>query len=174
MRQDRDVYLTPPEVVATVLPLLPESLGTVLDPSAGKGVFERVLGDRASAWHNIDILPEMVGLTADFLNPATRSVFTLPIDSVITNPPFSLAQSFIEEAFRYRPKRVVMLCRLGLLASQRRYPFWQAHPPDVVAPIVPRPSFTGGGADLYDYAWFGWGDVPVKGIRWVRWTASRG
>jgi hypothetical protein len=76
----------------------------------------------------------------------------------ITNPPFRLAQEFIDAALACAD-HVVMLLRLNYLASKGRWPFMSRHTPDVY--VLPnRPSFTGGKTDSIEYAWFVWRPGP--------------
>jgi hypothetical protein len=87
-----------------------------------------------------------------------------PVDLVITNPPYSLAQEFIETSMGLAKVAVVMLLRLNYLASERRSAFMRAHPPDVY--VLPnRPSFTGKGTDATEYAWFVWPTPPDGLVR---------
>lgn len=76
-------------------------------------------------------------------------------DVIITNPPFSLAQEFIETSLK-QANRVIMLLRLNFLGSQKRKPFWDKYPPSRIYVLSKRPSFTGNGTDSQDYAWFVW------------------
>lgn len=78
-------------------------------------------------------------------------------DLVITNPPYSMAQMFVQRALNHG-NNVVMLLRLGFLASQARREFWQERTPERLFVLSRRPSFTGKGTDSADYAWFCWGD----------------
>ncbi len=76
------------------------------------------------------------------------------IDVVITNPPYALAEEFLEKALKMAPF-VAMLLRLDFLGSARRAPFFRTTPPDVH--VLPnRPSFVRGGHDNCEYAWFVW------------------
>lgn len=73
---------------------------------------------------------------------------------VISNPPYSEAERFVEHALKIGTT-VCFLLRLNWLASKKRAPFHRAHPSDVY--VLPRrPSFTGGGTDATEYAWFVW------------------
>jgi hypothetical protein len=75
---------------------------------------------------------------------------------IITNPPYSKAQEFVERALQELPKDpVVMLLPLPFLASKRRFEFNKKHPAHVMV-LPKRPSFTGGGTDAVEYAWFAW------------------
>ena len=78
-------------------------------------------------------------------------------DLIFTNPPFSIAQEFIEHSLP-RAKCVVMLLRINFLGSKKRYDFWKKHPLDALYVLSKRPSFTGKGTDATEYAWFVWQD----------------
>lgn len=77
------------------------------------------------------------------------------VDLIITNPPFSLAQEFIEHSIS-RADTVIMLLRLNFLASIKRYSWWAKNSPTSLFVLSKRPSFTGAGTDATDYAWFVW------------------
>ena len=63
-------------------------------------------------------------------------------DLIFTNPPFSIAQEFIEHSLP-RAKCVVMLLRINFLGSKKRYDFWKENEPDAIYVLSKRPSFTG-------------------------------
>lgn len=62
------------------------------------------------------------------------------VDLVLTNPPFSLAQRFIEKA-RTESNCVIMLQRLNYLGSQSRKQFWNDNPPTHLFVLANRPKF---------------------------------
>jgi hypothetical protein len=73
----------------------------------------------------------------------------------ITNPPFRIAQPFIDSCLECA-EVTVMLLRLNFLASKGRWEFMSKRAPDVY--VLPnRPSFVGGRTDSIEYAWFVWG-----------------
>lgn len=107
--------------------------------------------------------------------------FGIPhFDLVIANPPYNDAEAFVEHALDLaRPAfgsclgTVCFLLRLNWLASQKRAAFHRAHPSDVFV-LPKRPSFTNGGTDATEYAWFVWGPTHVEeclngGFRGNRW-----
>jgi hypothetical protein len=106
----------------------------------------------------------------DFLDAAAAKRSRNRYAVAITNPPFRLAQAFIEACLQ-RADTVVMLLRLNYLASKSRWEFMSGHTPDVY--VLPnRPSFTGGGTDSIEYGWFVWtqdrrseGRIKVLGLR---------
>lgn len=93
-------------------------------------------------------------------------------DLIISNPPYAEAEKFVEHALTIGTTCCFLL-RLNWLASKKRAAFHRAHPSDVF--VLPRrPSFTGGGTDATEYAWFVWGPTNVEeclngGRRGNRW-----
>ena len=77
------------------------------------------------------------------------------VDLILTNPPFSLAQEFIDHSIDHAAT-VFMLLRLNYLGSIKRHEWWVSKPPAALWVFSKRPSFTGNGTDATDYAWFCW------------------
>lgn len=77
------------------------------------------------------------------------------VDLIITNPPYTKAQSFIEYA-KPRCNTLILLLRINFLASMKRHSFWDDHKPDTLFVLSKRPSFDGNGTDMTEYAWFVW------------------
>ena len=79
---------------------------------------------------------------------------------IITNPPYSLAESFIKHGLRIAEKSAWLL-RLNFLGGGRNE-FHRKHNPGIF--ILPnRPSFNGWGSDACEYGWFLYGDPAVSG-----------
>lgn len=97
---------------------------------------------------NIDANPTIVDFTSEGLKPVQADV-------VIMNPPFRLAQAFIEKGLRHAD-HVVVLLRLNYLGSDLRNSFMRNDCPDVY--VLPnRPSFESNGrTDSIEYAWMYW------------------
>lgn len=166
-RQD-DAYMTPDALALAIcvrLCRLVERPQSVIEPSAGGGAFVRAV---ASTWRSatiraVDIRPEceeaagaVVFDCCDW--PEYAQKMGLAADLIVGNPPYADALGHAEAALRaLRPGGVLaFLLRQSFLSSQRRLPFWREHPLYAFAPIVPRPSFTGGGSDTAEYALFVW------------------
>lgn len=83
-------------------------------------------------------------------------------DLIIGNPPFSLAQQFIEHGLMLAPY-VCFLLRLNYLGTEDRNAFFQRRMPDIW--VVPnRISFTRNGrADSIEYAWMLFGREGCSG-----------
>jgi hypothetical protein len=152
-------YYRTPEWCIRAIPLNDDEryaldYGYSLDPACGDGVILHTLG--AGSPVGIDLDPRHGAPTHDFLAEPWIA------DIIVMNPPYSLAVQFVQHALKCAP-RVLALLRLGFLASMRRAEFHRAHPSDVYI-LSKRPSFTGGGSDHSEYAWFCWG--PDRGGRW--------
>lgn len=182
-RNDRDFYATPATAVQALLNMIDTELAHLgrfwLEPAVGDGAILRAVRDHETRsyptplWDTGDIHPledpkffienERAGFCdftrGDFLKRETR----IDYDVIITNPPFSLAQEFIEHALYLCPNKdplVIMLLRLGILESKKRSAWWQDKHPDAVAVLSERPDFTGEGGDSCAYGWFMWNCPP--------------
>lgn len=146
-RARHDYYPTP---VSAIKPMLlqfdREKLrkASVLEPCVGDGsILDRV---PAKTKVGIDI---QTG--TDYLSYCPQQRF----DVIMTNPPFSIALPFLRKSLS-EADTVVYLLRVNFLGSKKRKRFWQANPPTHLFVLSARPSFTGGGTDSTEYAWFAW------------------
>lgn len=120
-RREADSYPTPAWVTRALLPHIPNRVLTIWEPAAGEGAMVRVLGERQVGRRNTgviatDIRPGDGAVVSDlswnFL--AQMDAPNRNFQAIVTNPPFQLAQQFIERALELtRPDRgfVAMLLR---------------------------------------------------------------
>lgn len=167
-----DFYETPAWCVHRFLEKYPKFLGRCLDPCAGEGAIVKAcysfgkpgLEFDPGNWTCVEIRhTPTVGeyrLWADFLR-LDRGDFPLVgtrIDTVISNPPYKLAEEFIRKSIELFPNAsVIFLLRLNFLASRSRLALYRdIGVPDVY--VLPnRPSFSDNGkTDATEYAWFVW------------------
>lgn len=155
---EAEFFPTPEWAVHRVLEALPADVRFLddkwLDPCVGDGALPRAVhsfGLRPDTWCTWDIRDTgAAGHVGDWLAspPDAHAV-------CVMNPPFSKALHFADRALR-ECAVVVMLQRLGWLASAERREWLAEHTPDVY--VLPnRPDFDGRGGDSHDYAWFVWG-----------------
>jgi hypothetical protein len=176
-----DLYETPTEAIYALLQA--ENLPRVIwEPSCGPGAIARVLrasGRQVIATDLVDYgSPDQDFARRDFL--LEREV-PPGVQAIVTNPPFKLANEFVEHALKLCP-RVVMFLRLLFIESDRR-----SHILDcgrlarilVFANRVPRMHRDGWkgpeATTAIAYAWFVW-DARHRGdttIRRIRWSGSR-
>lgn len=162
VRNEADFYATPEWCVDAILPLLALG-GPILEPAVGEGVIVRRLlaHDMMASVTMVDIEDRLAGVPPDrfhlydFL--AWSKMNPGRFGTVITNPPYSLAMEFVQAALDVTEPggEVVMLLRLNFLGSQKRATWLRENPPDVYV-LPKRPSFTNGGTDSCEYAWFRW------------------
>jgi len=181
MREHRgDCYDTPPVAVHALLKVekLPHR---IWEPACGTGNIVKIL---RAAGHEVvatDLndrgCPDSID-RIDFLLPCTAFC-----DAIVTNPPFALAQQFVERGLE-RASLVVMLLRLAFVESDRR-----SHILDngklarirVFAnrlPMMHRAGWEGRKANSgMAFAWFIWdachsGPATIDRIRWDAYNAT--
>jgi hypothetical protein len=181
-REAADFYPTDPRITVDFLRRCPLPPGRWVEPAVGDGAIVRAVeswrgGDQF--WSVADIRPDAPGLDmrprltlnmhaacVDWASPLPTDVDWAFCDAAvyITNPPFSLAETFARRCIeRGGPDAFVcLLLRVGILGSRERIDFWREHPNADMYPIVPRPSFGLNkhgkpGTDASEYAWFVWG-----------------
>lgn len=184
-RRANDAYYTPAPVAARCVAAAVEHClemqfgdrPKVLEPSAGQGAFclEVLAAKPLANLFALDIDPAAAAVqpgqlwwhrVGDFLawEPPWRP------DLVIGNPPYAGAEAHVRKALDIgrTGTTVGFLLRIGFLASSRRRRLFREFPPEAVYVVTPRPSFTGGGSDRYDYAFIVW-KVGFQGEPTFRW-----
>lgn len=161
VRHADDFYATPDWCadLGAGIALRPDSL-VVLDPCAGDGSLMRAVqrcrpGLVRTLGLELDSgRAELSGAQCcDALDP---NITWPDADAILMNPPFRRWQEFVDRALAHRARVVVVLLRLGSLASQGRRAWWQQVGEQrgvEVHVLSRRPSFTGGKTDATDYAW---------------------
>jgi hypothetical protein len=172
-----DLYETPAVAVEALLRVecLPYHLW---EPAAGRGAIVKVLRAAGHAVIASDIID--YGDTTHFPH---RDFLTEPLpagcEAIVTNPPFQLAEQFVEHALQLCP-RVVMLLRLAFLESERRRHILEGrglarvHVFRKRLPMMHRAGWEGRKANSgMAFAWFVWdrshiGPAAVNRISWDR------
>lgn len=166
VRRESDFYATPLESVYSFLDAYNgiKPSDKILEPSAGNGAILHALASRGykNRITAVEIRPEEIGLYfftndvryGDFLNMDFEERF----DVIIGNPPYSLAQEFIDKALSILNPggRLIFLLRTNFLESEKRFKWWQDKTPRGLYTLHKRPSFTGKGTDATSYSWFVW------------------
>ena len=167
-----DNYPTPSYAVRRLLelPLVQRLVGApnlvCLDPCAGEGSIIRAarpMLDPATKFVGVEIRPECAPSLGRSCTATIGDYLAMPpirADLIITNPPFSRAQKFIEKSIAECPLSFYLL-RLNFLGAAKRHEFWKAHMPWAVFVLPNRPSFDPakpGGTDATEYAWFAFTD----------------
>ncbi len=164
-RNVSDLYSTPGWCVDALLRELQLPGGSWLEPGAGYGdLIKAVARHRQDiSWTAIEIQEKC----RPHLEATGANVLIQPLSQPIPgryavafgNPPYIKALEFVKRSFEVADV-VVFLLRINFLASADRAEYMRSHTPSIY--VLPnRPSFTGGGGDATEYAWFVWGLGPA-------------
>lgn len=159
-----DDFPTPPWATRALMEHVIEQGGytdgmNCLEPACGAGHMAKVLGEYFGKVTASDVHPYGYGDIADFLKtlyPAGE------YDWVITNPPFRLAEEFIERALPIARRGVAILARTVFIESIGRYErIFQPNAPSKVAQFSERVPMVKGRLDrkastATGYAWMIW------------------
>lgn len=136
---------------------------TALEPACGRGHMSKPLSEYFKEVVSSDIDDYGFGETRDFLSAkyAPKS-----FDWVITNPPFKLAEAFVEEGLKVARTGVAMLTRTVFIESVGRYErIFSQRPPAVFAQYTERVPMVKGRLDQKASTATGYG--------WLVWTTLR-
>lgn len=157
-RAARDFYATPPEAVEQLLEL--ETFDKhIMEPSCGMGHISKVLEAHGHIVDSRDIEHRDFGRGGmDFLKCEEKDLDT----DLITNPPYSMAQEFVEKAMEVvgEGHKVAMFLKLTFLEGKNRRKMFERYPPKVVYVSTSRLSCGKNGVEWMPscicYAWFVW------------------
>lgn len=167
-RDSADFYPTPPQTTEALFKR-EQFDGLVWECASGDGSMAKVIEKynpcEASDIRTDDDIYGEKGM--DFL--ATYK----EVPNIITNPPYKLAQKFVEQAWVLAEKKVAMLLKLVFLESSGRYRMFQRLPLKVVYVFCKRQPIwirgeVGKNSGLIAYAWFVW-DKSYTGKPTIGW-----
>lgn len=153
-RRKADFYPTPMEsVVALIVSGAIDSFPlSVWEPACGTGPIYRVLERWGKTVTCTDLEDYGVGKPGiDFLKTETPMG-----QSIVTNPPFSLAKEFIKHARWLGVDYVALLLKADYFCADSRYDLFMERPPAKILNHCWRLDFTGDGAPPMNCAWFVW------------------
>ena len=166
VRREADFYATPQESIVAFLSSYDgfKDDDRILEPSAGDGAILKALRYHGFAFNHITAVE--IREERSLYNWTDDVIFTdflkwTPVekyDVIIGNPPYSLAQEFIDHSLKLLNPggRLIFLLRTNFLESERRFKWWQDKIPTGLYTLHKRPSFTGKGTDATSYSWFVW------------------
>jgi hypothetical protein len=168
-----DFYRTP-ECGTRSLLKVEEFHGGIWEPACGDGAISEVL---VAAGHEVlstDLYDRGYGVPGvDFLS--RRGV---KWDNVVTNPPFTHVQEFVDKAREIATRKVAILGRLLWLEGERRYrSLFRYYPPCRVWVYTYRLNVSRYGADYGDcgrggmvaFAWYIWDKADNSGKTQLGW-----
>ena len=149
-RKELDAYDTPEWVTQALLPHI-KGVTSVWEPAAGAGQMVRVLEAAG-----LQVTATDIATGQDFLSATAK-----PVDAIVTNPPYALAQEFIEHALALtKPSGVIaMLLRCDFdHAKTRQHLFGQCPQFAKKLVLTKRVRWIEGsnGSPSFNHAWFVW------------------
>ena len=171
-RHKDDYYPTPPEAVEALL-AVEQFNARVWEPACGAGHISRVLQQHKHRVISTDLNNFGFGETGiDFLFESDKRA-----ETIITNPPYKLANQFVRHAINIGIKKHAWLLRLAFLEGQARYDMlYKANPPASVHVFTKRLTIWRGDEDRAwygttgktPYAWFVWDSgVTDTKVTWL-------
>ena len=166
-REPMDNYPTP-DIATLSLMDLEDFSGIVWEPACGSGAIAKHFpGCVATDLRNDNIYGET---DIDFLSEYRK------VNHIITNPPYRLAQQFVEHALECVDGKVAMLCKLAFLEGKARYSLFQKNPIKTVYVFSKRLPLTKEGdtrkqSSMIPFAWFVW-EKGYKGKTTVEWILA--
>lgn len=180
-RACNDFYATPASAVEAILNevKLEES---ILEPAAGQGHITKVLKEY---YPNSEIIStDLIQRENKFDIPIQGGVdfltyeFGRKFDNIITNPPFNLAQEFIDRSLKLSNNKVIMFAKIQLLEGSKRREMFDNSPLKYIYVFTKRVNPMRNGEELDEkgkpwastmcFAWFIW-EHGYEGEPVVRW-----
>ena len=153
-RRPEDLYSTDPVAVRALLKV--ETFeGLIWEPACGKGAISELLKSEGMEVISSDLFDWGYGKTGiDFLG--TNRV----VPNIITNPPYKIANQFIEKSYQSASHKIALLLQLTYLQGVARHRLWKRMRPNRIWVFVKRLGFWIPSAGKIrrgiPYAWFIW------------------
>lgn len=171
-----DLYETPSVAVEALLRVEPLPR-LIWEPCCGRGAISRVLDSAGHIVLSSDLVD--YGWGHEFGRDFLMERLPAPEAAIVTNPPFKLAEQFVEHALELSD-RVVMLLRLAFMESERRSHILENRGLKRIyvfrkrLPMMHRDGWDGRKANSgMAFAWFSWdrrytGLTTIQRISWER------
>lgn len=159
-REKMDFYATDPKAIDALLEVEDFSK-LILEPACWMGHLSQRLVEKWHAVLSSDIVDRWYGLIADFFS---RDEWEWDI---ITNPPYSLAQEFVEHALKITKPwaKVAMFLKIQFLEGKKRKKFFKKNPPKVVYVFSERIMC----AKNWDFEWLKRSGGSAVAYAWYIW-----
>jgi hypothetical protein len=121
-RADHDFYPSPPEAIHALL-RVENFVGDIWEPACGDGAISKILEEYGHVVKSTDLIDRGYGEGGhDFLWSTDTAT------NIITNPPFTLGQEFVEKALSATTDKVAILCKLQFLEGAKRKKMFESSP----------------------------------------------
>ena len=160
-RAINDFYPTPPEGTKALLNRV-EFDKRVWECACGDGAISKVLIERGHDVVSTDMFDYGYGKSGvDFLRTSSEYRKELSVGTIITNPPYKLAEKFLSQAHYIGISTIAMLLKLSFLEGQNRRALFEKLPPAQVLVFSKRLTFNKNGVKssrtgMIAFAWFVW------------------
>ena len=155
-REKDDFYPTPPEATEALMRYLPIKTGCIWENCAGNGMLADVVKKHhpARKMFMTDINPRREDIVQmDFLR-AEHAPEDPDDITIITNPPFKLAEKFIRHGFALGVGRQAILLKSTYFHASTRTPMFRQFKPAFVLPLNWRLDFMNLGRPVMECSWF--------------------
>jgi hypothetical protein len=167
-RRELDFYPTPSDVTVALMDFLMLDKSIIWEPACGNGAMSKVMEHYGHEVISTELRKVggygMGGV--DFL-----SLVNYNAEVIVTNPPFALAEQFIEKAVGLMEssdvKVVAMLLKSQYWHAQGRYKLYNKYKPAYVLPLTWRPDFLEHERKLGDKK-----GSPTMEVAWTVWMKN--
>jgi hypothetical protein len=160
-KESLDDFPTPPwatrALIEHILPELKTYKGIILEPACNRGHMVKPLSEHKAAVYGTDVLDygtHYQNKTLNFIAPETNwtdffvhvkgeddDYMVLTPDWMITNPPFNIAEQFIQKCIDLKMPNVALFVRSSFAEGKRRYRrLFSVKPPKIEAVFCERVS----------------------------------
>lgn len=167
-----DFYQTPTWAIEKLLEK-EKFVGEILEPCSGAGAISKVL-----ELNGYNVISQDLREDDGVYGGKGKDIFNIDtdyhIDNIVTNPPFCVAQEFIEKSLHIANNKVVMLLKLSFLEGAKRFDFFQNTPLKKIYVFCKRVTMYPEGTEkpknsgTIAYAWFVW-EKGYEGQPMVDW-----
>lgn len=175
VREENDFYATNPMALKLFLENYKELNKNVWECSCGQGHLSEELKKHNYNVYSSDLIDRGYGdVGIDFLKPSGITKWN---GDILTNPPFNLAEKFVERGMELLDEgnKLILFLKIQFLEGQNRKKMYETYPPKYVYCHSSRQQCSKDGRfDLYKattqfYAWYVWekgysGDTIIKWI----------
>lgn len=155
-RTTNDFYPTPRVAIDTFLKhWQPKNKSKIIEPCGGNGaLIDGLVDNGLDVVYSCDINPQRKDIVKqDFLQ-----LKTLPCecDTIITNPPFNLAEEFVRKSFELGVNNVAILIKSTWFSAAKRINLFENYRPSKKLDYTFRIDFMGKGSPVMECCWIVW------------------
>ena len=148
-RRSDDFYPTPWDATEALMiaeePWL-RAFDDVEEPACGEGAMAEVIARHGKTVFASDLVDRGYGTLGDFLQTNRKK----KAPALISNPPFTLAEDFIRQAYRMEYEYIALILKANYWNTIGRVPLFRECRPARIRQYSWRIDFTGGGSNHFD------------------------